>query len=111
MSWCAYFIPFMFVYTPALVLNDSVPLVLLHLGLCLIGIFVGTVAVVGHCFAPVPVPLRIAYGAVALMVLAQPRMFDGASWVIGCGLIGALAAIAIEVARGRALRKPKARQA
>ena len=23
MGWCAYFIPFMFVYTPALVMNDT----------------------------------------------------------------------------------------
>jgi TRAP transporter 4TM/12TM fusion protein len=106
-SWCAYFLPFMFVYTPALIMNDSPLLVVLHIGLCLLGIFIGTVAVVGYCFARVPWPFRIGYAVVALMLLVQPRMFNGADWVIGAGFVLALAVLVREVWFARARLKPE----
>ena len=85
-GWCAYFMPFMFVYTPALIMNDGPPAIC-DLARCrLLGIFMGTVAVVGYCFAPVPWPFRIAYGADRPALLVQPTMFDGAIWVIGVGV-------------------------
>jgi hypothetical protein len=77
----------------------------LHLALGLLGIFIGTVAVVGHCLAPVSRPLRIAYGVIGLSLLVQPTMFDGASFVIGAGAVLGLAALARELMRGRAQRK------
>jgi TRAP transporter 4TM/12TM fusion protein len=104
-GWCAYFIPFMFVYTPALVMNAGPLDIALHLALGLLGIFIGTVAVVGHCLAPVSRPLRIAYGVIGLSLLVQPTMFDGASFVIGAGAVLGLAALARELMRGRAQRK------
>jgi TRAP-type uncharacterized transport system fused permease subunit len=109
LSWCAYLIPFMFAYTPALVMNDSPLMILLHLALALLGIFVGTVAVVGHCFATVTAPFRIGYAAIALMLLVQPKMFSGAIWVIGIGLVGGVAVLVRETMRGRAHAKPAVR--
>jgi TRAP-type uncharacterized transport system fused permease subunit len=106
-GWCAYFLPFMFVYTPALIMNDSLPMVVLHLALALLGIFIGTVAVVGHCYMRVPWSLRIVYGAVALMLLVQPTMFTGARWVIGLGFVLALAALVREVWYVRTKPKPQ----
>ncbi|HEU4659081.1 MAG TPA: TRAP transporter fused permease subunit [Pseudolabrys sp.] len=106
-SWCAYFLPFMFVYTPALIMNDSLPMVLMHLGLALLGIFVGTVAVVGYCFAPVPWPLRIAYAAIALALITQPTMFAGAAWLIGAGLVLGLGVLARELWYARPQPNPK----
>ena len=86
-------------------MNANPLLILLHLALALIGIFIGTVAVVGHCFAPVSWPYRVAYGAIGLMLLAQPAMFAGAVWVIGIGLAAAVLSIVREVLRGRAQPK------
>ncbi|HEX5506900.1 MAG TPA: TRAP transporter fused permease subunit, partial [Pseudolabrys sp.] len=106
-SWCAYFLPFMFVYTPALIMNASLPMVALHLALALLGIFIGTVAVVGHCFARVPWPLRIAYAAIALALITQPTMFAGAAWLIGAGLLLGLGVLARELWYVRAQLKPK----
>lgn len=102
MGWCAYFIPFMFVYTPALVMNDTIPMVVLHFALVMVGIFIGTVAVVGHCFAPVRGLWRIGYAAVALMLLVQPAMFAGAAYVVAAGAALAVVVLAREVLRGRA---------
>jgi TRAP transporter 4TM/12TM fusion protein len=103
-GWCAYFLPFMFVYTPALIMNDGPLLVVLHVVLSLLGIFMGTTAVVGYCFAPVPRPFRIAYALIGLSLLVQPTMFDGAWYVIGTGALLAILAIGRELARGRAGR-------
>jgi TRAP transporter 4TM/12TM fusion protein len=103
-GWCAYFLPFMFVYTPALVMNASPLLVILHVALSLLGIFVATIAVVGYCFAPVPWLYRIAYAVIGLALLVQPTMFDGAVWMIGAGAVLALVAIGREIMRGREQR-------
>lgn len=103
-GWCAYFLPYMFVYTPALVMNDAPQFVILHLALALLGIFMGTVAVVGYCFAPVPWLIRIAYAAIGLSLLVQPTMFGGAWWVIGAGAVLAIAALGREWMLAKARR-------
>ena len=106
-GWCAYFLPFMFVYTPALIMNDSPLMVVLHVLLSLLGIFIGTAAVVGYCFGRVSWPFRIAYALIGLSLLVQPRMFDGAWYVIGVGAVLGIAAIVREWVLAKA-RRPAA---
>jgi TRAP transporter 4TM/12TM fusion protein len=100
-GWCAYFIPFMFAYTPALIMNDAPIAVTLHVLLALLGIFMGTIAVVGHCFAPVPWAYRLSYAAIGLALLVQPTMFRDANWVIAAGAILGIVALGREFMRGR----------
>jgi hypothetical protein len=50
--------------------------------------------------------LRIFYGIAALMLLAQPAMFDAAIWFNAVGVIIAVAAIAREILQGRAQPRP-----
>jgi TRAP transporter 4TM/12TM fusion protein len=95
-GWCAYFLPFMFAYTPALIMNDSVPAILVHLVLALLGVFMGTAGVVGHCIGRLNWPSRVGYCLIGLALLVQPTMFDGATWVIGLGCLLALLALARE---------------
>ncbi len=102
MSWCAYFIPFMFAYTPQLVLRGDPLAIVLSLAVALLGVFIGTVAVVGHLVVKVPWPYRVAYAVIALTLLAQPAMFQGAVWLNVVGVVAAAAAITREVWRGRA---------
>jgi TRAP transporter 4TM/12TM fusion protein len=101
MSWCSYLIPFMFAYTPALVMDGDTGSILIALSVTLLGIFMGTAAVVGYVTAAVPWTYRILYGLIALMLLAQPAMFAGAVWLNVIGVIAAAAAIAREILRGR----------
>src|SRR5262249_40140100 len=56
MSWCAYFIPFMFAYSPLLIMNGAPLDVVVRLLVTLLGIFMGTLAVVGFFLARVPIP-------------------------------------------------------
>ena len=105
MSWCAYFIPFMFAYSPELIMQGSIVAIAARLALCILGIFMGTIAVVGYFQAKVPWSFRTAYAVIALMLLAQPKMFDGALWVNAAAVVAAVFAIIWEIARGRARAK------
>ena len=105
MSWCAYFIPFMFAYSPALIMQGDVGSILLRLALALFGIFIGTIAVVGYMQAKVPLVFRLAYGLTALLLLVQPLMFQNAIWLNAAGVVLGIAAIVREILRGR--RAPK----
>ena len=102
MSWCAYFTPFMFAYSPELIMQGDVLSVAVRLAISLVGIFMGTLAVVGFLKTNVPIANRIAYGAIALLLLAQPKMFNGALWLNLIGLAAAVVAVAIETMRRRA---------
>ena len=85
-------------------MNDGPLAVGVHVILSLLGIFIGTVAVVGHCFAPVPWAYRPIYGAIALALLVQPTMFDGATWVIATGAILGALTLGREFLRGREVK-------
>jgi TRAP transporter 4TM/12TM fusion protein len=104
MSWCSYFIPFLFAYSPQLLMYGSPLVVVTSLLVVLLGVFMGTAAVVGYFLAPIAAPLRIVYGAIAVMLMAQPSMFPAAVWLNVFGVAAALAGIAYEVMRGRAKR-------
>ena len=101
LSWCTYFIPFMFVYSPLLIMRGPWLEILLAVALCFLGILMGTMAVVGFFRARIPALFRAAYAAIALMLLAQPAMFAGARWANLAGVLLAAAGIACEVMRGR----------
>jgi TRAP transporter 4TM/12TM fusion protein len=108
LSWCAYFIPFMFVYSAPLVMHGSWFAVGLNTATVLLGIFMGTIAVVGYLFSVVPLPYRIGYGAIALLLMVQPAMFTAAVWLNVVGVAAAAVAIAREVVRSRATPKLRA---
>jgi TRAP transporter 4TM/12TM fusion protein len=101
-SWCAYFIPFMFAYSSALVMHGEWWVIVLTLAVTLTGIFMGCVAVVGFLTTRVALLNRILYGGIAVLLLVQTPMFAGAIYCNVIGVIAAVAAIAWEVIRGRA---------
>ncbi len=101
MSWCAYFIPFLFAYSPQLIMRGDPLLVILALAITMLGIFMGTIAVVGYLQTRIPLGYRLAYAVVALLLLVQPLMFPGAIYLNVLGASCAAAAIAREVMRGR----------
>lgn len=108
MSWCAYFTPFLFAYSPELIMQGDPAAIVIRLALSLLGILMGTVAVVGYFRAAVPPLQRCGCAALALLLLVQPRMF-AAAWT--CNIVGALVAgavIATEVMRGRSQAKTQA---
>jgi TRAP transporter 4TM/12TM fusion protein len=100
-GWSTFFIPFLFVLEPALLMNAPWHLIVWHLARNLLGIFMGTAAIVGYGFVPLSVPMRIGFGAAALAILMPPDAFPGAGMLDWIGLAGSVAVLALNYLRSR----------
>jgi TRAP-type uncharacterized transport system fused permease subunit len=72
-----------------------------HLARNILGIFVGTAAIIGYTFLPLSVLARLCYGAAAVAILVPPDMFPGADVVDWVGLGVASAALIFDHLRSR----------
>ena len=102
-GWCAYLVPFLFALSPSLLLMGSPLAVIVSAATAILGVFMGSVAVVGHLRGRIPALLRVVYGVVGVMLLIPTDMFDGAVAANVAGVLGACAAILREV-RGTRLQ-------
>jgi TRAP-type uncharacterized transport system fused permease subunit len=98
-GWSTFFIPFLFVLEPSLLLQGPLWLSGWNLARNLLAIFVGTAAVVGFAFRPMGTGMRFAFGAAALAILIPPNAFPGAGTLDWIGLGGSLALLAYEFVR------------
>jgi TRAP transporter 4TM/12TM fusion protein len=89
-GWCTFFIPFLFVLEPSLLMQGSAGLIAWNFIRNMLGIFVGTAGIVGFAFAPLALPMRAVFVAVALAILIPPHAFAGAEWLDWVGLGGAV---------------------
>jgi TRAP-type uncharacterized transport system fused permease subunit len=106
-GWSTFFIPFLFVLEPSLLLQGPLSLSLWNLARNLLAIFGGTAAVVGYAFRPMTRTMRVLFGALALMILIPPSAFPGAGMLDWVGLGGTLALLAYEfMMRAAAVRQP-----
>lgn len=104
-GWSTFFIPFLFVTEPSMLMNDSWAAIVWNFSRNILGIFIGTAGIVGFAFAPLSLPMRLAFGAAALAILMPPHAFPGADVLDWIGLAGAVAALAINFVQGRALKQ------
>jgi len=100
-GWSTFFIPFLFVLEPSLLMQGPLWLAAWHLARNLLGIFVGTAAVVGYAFRPLGSMQRALFGAAALAILIPPNAFPGASALDWIGLGGAVALTVYEFLKRR----------
>jgi len=101
-GWSAYLIPFVFIMSPALIMQGSALDVGLSVTTALFGVFLVSVAVIGFLLTPIVGPLRLAYAVAGLALIIPVNAFAAAPWVnlVG-GAVGA-ALIAAEVMKRRA---------
>jgi TRAP transporter 4TM/12TM fusion protein len=100
-GWSTFFIPFLFVLEPSLLMEGPLSLSLWNLARNLLGIFAGTAAVVGYAFRPLAPGRRALFGAAALAILIPPNAFPGAGALDWVGLAGAVILSAYDFARRR----------
>jgi TRAP-type uncharacterized transport system fused permease subunit len=100
-GWSTFFIPFLFVTEPALLMSGTWPAIAWDVAHNLLGIFVGTAAVVGFGFSLLTSPMRIAFGAAALAILIPPHAFPGADLLDWIGLGGAVTVLAVNYLQSR----------
>jgi len=110
-GWSTFFIPFLFVWEPSLLMQGSIGLIAWQVTRNILGIFVGTVAIVGFGFTGLTTPMRIASGALAIAILIPPHAFSGADMLDWLGLAGALAMLTMNYMQSRAEKQTAAPQA
>lgn len=98
LSWPAYVVPFLFIQVPALLMSDTLLMVLLSFGVTVLGILGLTAASVGYLFT------RLAFGERLLLAgLGVALLLPVAEWtgVTGAWKTGAAAALFLAVWRFR----------
>ena len=101
-GWSTFFIPFLFVTEPSMLMDASWPVIAWNLTRNVLGIVVGTAGIVGFMFAPLPAAQRLAFGAAGVAILIPPHVFPGADWLDWAGLGGAVALLAFNWLQSRA---------
>jgi TRAP transporter 4TM/12TM fusion protein len=100
-GWSTFFIPFLFVFEPSLLMSGPLWLSAWNLARNLFAIFIGTAAVVGFAFTPLGRVQRTLFGAASLAILIPPNAFPGAQTLDWIGLAGGIVLVALNVALGR----------
>lgn len=91
-GWCSYIIPFLFALSPTLLMQGTAFDIVASTITALLGVLLGTAAVVGHLRDKLSGWLRAAYLIVGVALLVPTDMFVGAGWmnlvafVLGAGL-------------------------
>ena len=102
-GWAAYIVPFLFAVSPSLLMKGNPAVIVWAVITASLGIWLGTIGVVGFFYAPVPVLKRALFVIAGVLLLIPADMFAGAylTDIAGLALGGALIA--------RELRARKAR--
>jgi TRAP-type uncharacterized transport system fused permease subunit len=83
-AWCAFLVPFVFVFTPALLMDGGAFTIVANLAAKSVAIWIGSIAVIGHFLRPVTLPGRAVVGIAAVTLLLPTSMLvDAAATVIG----------------------------
>jgi len=92
-GWCSYLVPFMFAYSPALLMNGTADKIVWAVLMAVLGIVAGSVAMVGYFIRRVQGVERWLFLAAALLLLTPGEAFPGAyvTDIAGLLLFGALA--------------------
>lgn len=100
-GWSTFFIPFLFVTEPSMLMNDTWLAIGWNFSRNILGIVVGTAGIVGYAFGPLGLPLRLGFGAAALAILIPPHVFAGADLLDWFGLGGAVIVLAVNWMQAR----------
>lgn len=110
-GWSTFFIPFLFVLEPSLLMEGSAGLIAWNFARNILGIFVGTAGIIGFAFGPLALPMRIVFGAAAIAILIPQHAFPGADVLDWIGLGGAIAVLTLNFIQSRLARQTAAPEA
>ena len=92
-GWVAYIVPFLFVYSPAILLKGSVTDIVIVTVTSLAGIWLICAAMTGYGVRLMGVPLRAAFFAAGVLLLLPHQVSEAVLWMnmvggaIGIGLV------------------------
>jgi TRAP transporter 4TM/12TM fusion protein len=104
-GWAAYIVPFLFVLSPSLLMQGSPLVIAWSVVTASIGIWLGTLGVVGFFYAPIPPPRRALFIAAGVLTLIPADMFPGAIYTDLAGLALGAVLVARELGLVRRARR------
>ncbi|MFN3892641.1 MAG: TRAP transporter permease [Beijerinckiaceae bacterium] len=105
-GWIAYIVPFLFAYSPSLIMDGTWGHILFDSTTALASIWLISAGVVGYGLRPMSSLERLLFVAAGAMMLTPSGLFAGAIWLSVTGVAGSAALVAREIAIRR-----KAKQA
>jgi TRAP transporter 4TM/12TM fusion protein len=100
-GWSAYIVPFLFVWSPALLMEGSAFDIALAFATATIGIYLVSVGMVGYMTRPVGPAPRVLFAVAGLALMIPANSFEGAIWTDIGGFVLGAALFASEVAAAR----------
>jgi TRAP transporter 4TM/12TM fusion protein len=101
-GWAAYIVPFLFVLSPSLLMHGDPLTIVWAVVTAGLGIWLGTIGVVGYFYAPVAAAWRVAFIVAGVLTLVPADMFPGAIVTDVVGLALGAFLVGRELARRRA---------
>jgi TRAP transporter 4TM/12TM fusion protein len=98
-GWSSYIVPFLFVYSPAILMKGSVVDIVVVTITSLFGIWLICAAMVGYFTRVLPPPIRLAFVVAGVMMLSPHQVSDLMLWVNIAGVALGIALIAAELRR------------
>jgi len=86
-GWAAYIVPFLFVFSPSLLMHGDPLTIAWAACTAALGVWMGTIGVVGFYSAPIPAPLRVLFIVAGVLLLIPADMFRGAYLTDIAGLV------------------------
>jgi TRAP transporter 4TM/12TM fusion protein len=77
-GWSAYIVPFLFVFSPSLLMSGDPLTIVWAVITAALGIWMGTIGVVGYYSTPIAIPTRILFVAAGVLLLIPSDAFKGA---------------------------------
>lgn len=107
-GWSAYVIPFLFVFSPTLILIGAPFDIALAILTAIMGVWLVSAALAGYFTARLGPAMRLGFAATGLLALIPAGMFPGALVTDLAGVAGGAALMLTEALRGRRAARPEA---
>ncbi|MBI2090500.1 MAG: TRAP transporter fused permease subunit [Deltaproteobacteria bacterium] len=96
-GWSAFVVPFLFVYSPTLLMIGDPVEVTIAVVTAIVGVWLVAIGVVGYFARPIGLPRRVAFAASGLLALIPAGAFPGAVWTDIVGVLGGIALVSWEI--------------
>lgn len=111
-GWSTFILPFLFVLTPSLLMDGSATEIVWNVARVLLGLYIGTAALLGFSLMLLSRPVRWLYGLLSLCIVLPPAAFSMAPYINYAAIALGIAGLAVEFMRrsanGRAQAPAKA---
>lgn len=99
LGWPAFLLPFLFVYSPALLLKGSVLAVLVSTAAACVGVWFVSAAIAGWLLDPLSPIRRVAFLAAGILMLLPTSVMAWGVWLDAAAIIAGVALLAFELRR------------